>query len=101
MPIDYGLRVYGKGVYGEYLYGGENIGDEVQGGKSGKRYSEQWETCARCGFNYPQSQLIRQRGDGGMVTVCTVIPCYDEPSSGDYRRETDLPVEPPLNIVED
>ena len=52
MPIDYGLRVYGKGVYGEYLYGGENIGDEVQGGKSGKRYSEQWETCARCGFNY-------------------------------------------------
>jgi len=92
VPIDYGLQIYGKGVYGEYLYGGENIGDELQTGKSGKKRDEQWETCSRCGFVYPLSQL---------VTVCTVIPCYDELSSGDYRREVDLPVEPPLDIVED
>lgn len=68
-------------------------------GKSGKFLHEQWDTCSRCGFDYPFSKLVIQRGDRGGVIVCTVS-CLDEPSTGDFK-DRELPVEPPLDFVED
>ena len=100
MAISDGILVYGVDVYGYADYGGENITAEDQTGKSGKRSSEQWEECSRCGFNYPLSQLVRQRGDGGNVIVCTVISCADESSAGDYRTARELPTEAPLKFVD-
>lgn len=73
---------------------------EADTGYSGKRKSEQWDECSRCGFIYPLSQLRRQTGDGGSIIVCTAIPCYDEPSRGDLIP-IELPSEPPLDIVQD
>ena len=64
------------------------------------RTGEQQEECARCGFTYPLSQLRKQQGDSGMITVCTVIPCYDEASHGDYEASMRKPVEPPLKFVD-
>jgi len=70
---------------------------EAETGKSGKRYSEQWEECSRCGFTYPFSQLRVQSGDGGASIVC--IPhCYDEPSRGDLTPP-EMPTEQPLSFV--
>lgn len=67
-------------------------------GKSGKRYSETWDECSRCGFIYPISELVYQQGDRGGQIVC-IKTCLDEPSSGDYKQN-ELPTEPPIPFVE-
>ena len=74
--------------------------EEYTGEGRSRQLHEQWEECSRCGFTYPLSQLRKQQGDGGMVTVCTVIPCYDEQSHGDYEAAMRKPVEPPLKFVD-
>lgn len=89
--------MYGNDVYGSADYGGENIGDELHSATS-RKFSEQWDTCSRCGFVYPLSKLRRQVGDGGAIIVCTVVPCYDEPSRNDLLP-MELPSEEPLDFV--
>ena len=84
-------------VFGAADFGGENVIDEGNTAIS-RRFSEQWDTCARCGFVYPFSQLRRQPGDGGAIIVCTVIPCYDEASRNDLLP-IELPTEQPLEFI--
>lgn len=48
-----------------------------------------WFECSKCGFDYPIDQVVRQNGQ----LRCTVIPCRDAPSRGDYLAEHDIETE--------
>lgn len=37
------------------------------------RRGEQWQPCARCGFMYPMSMLVVQKG----LLICTRRHCFD------------------------
>lgn len=63
------------------------------------RRGERWEVCSRCGFCYPQSEVVVQQGTGGGVIVCVRF-CLDEPSRRDLRPD-ELTVEAPLSFVDD
>jgi hypothetical protein len=34
---------------------------------------QQWDTCDRCGFFFPMSQLVKQKG----LLICTRRTCFD------------------------
>jgi predicted nucleic acid binding AN1-type Zn finger protein len=38
-----------------------------------RRVGEQWQTCDRCGFLYPMSKLVKQKG----ILICTYNKCFD------------------------
>lgn len=38
------------------------------------RRHEQWQPCDRCGFMYPMSKLVVQKG----LMLCTVMHCVDD-----------------------
>lgn len=37
------------------------------------RTGQQWDMCDRCGFMYPMSQLVKQKG----LLICTTGKCFD------------------------
>lgn len=46
---------------------------------------EEWYECARCGFNYPRSKVIVQRG----LVLCQgsgTVKCVDQPGRDAYRK---------------
>ena len=43
-----------------------------------------WKACDRCGFDWPERALRRQKGD----LVCP--ECWDDPSHEDHKAETEL-----------
>ena len=94
----YAAGAYGVGAYGQGAYGGEEVFDLAQTARSDRgRKNQQWETCTRCGFTYPISEMRLQTGDGGAALVCQKL-CFDEPSLNDLRPE-ELPKEKPLVFV--
>src|SRR3990167_10871048 len=94
-------RSYGVGPYGSGFYGNTpEPANTDPAGYSGRKSVEQWQTCDRCGFNYPLSKLRLQQGDSGQLVVCIVLPCYDEPSRDDMRPD-EYPQEAPLSFVDE
>lgn len=91
----YGVDSYGLGPYG----GVEQFDLDVTSISNRGRKSSQWETCARCGFFYPISEMRLQPGDGGNVKVC-VEYCYDQPSIEDLKP-MELPKEAPYLFVDE
>jgi len=55
---------------------------------------EEWQECDVCGFEYPKSQLMRQRPYGGRTDGFVVCArCYDEPGHAYFKRFLRLPDE--------
>lgn len=91
-----------QGIHSKLLTARYTVGtypDPDIGDSNKPMLGEQWQTCGRCGFDYPLSQLRIQPGFGGGFVVC-IVHCYDDPSVEDLRPD-ELPTEEPLKFVDD